>query len=176
MMIVDYKSSDVGPYGELLFIPGRFQVKNKKCYSISKIYVSTMESVLNGVINWGIPKEYANLKFEMIDKKVERITVNSERGAIADLSLKPLRISFPINTRFLPFKIELVQNYEEKYFYTRISGKGNACIAKLIDIDINPELFPDISYLKPILTIKIDPFKLTFPVPKIESTGIYTHI
>ncbi len=175
VMIVDYNSSNVGPYSELLFIPGRFQFKNRKYYSISKIYVSTMESVLNGILNWGIPKEYANFEFETVDKQVERIIVNAERGIIADFSLKSLRISFPINTRLLPLRFELVQNYQGKYFYTRILGNGNACIAKLVSVNINSKLFPDISNFQPILAIKIDPFKLTFPVPTIESTGVDTH-
>jgi len=172
VMIVDYKSSNVGPYGELLFIPGRFQVRNRKCYTISKIYVSTMQSVANGVLNWGIPKEYANFKFEAIDRNVERLSANSESGIIAEFLLKSSRISFPINTRLLPFRFELVQNYKENYFYTKISGNGNASLAKLVSVNINPELFPDISHCQPIFVIKIDPFKLIFPIPKIESAEI----
>ena len=172
VMIVDYQSSNVGPYCELLFIPGRFQFRNKKFYSISKIYVSTMESVVNGVLNWGIPKEYAKFQFEMVDRSVERIAVNSDRVDIADFLLKSSRISFPINTRLLPFRFELIQYYEERYFYTTISGNGNASLAKLVGIHINPGLFPDISDFQPILAIKIDPFKLIFPVPVIESKQI----
>jgi hypothetical protein len=59
VMLVDYQSSPVGPYHELLFIPGLFSFNKKKVFSISKIYVSTQSSVVNGIENWGIPKEFA---------------------------------------------------------------------------------------------------------------------
>ena len=63
VMLVNYKQSNAGPYGELLFIPGKFKFNNKKLDNISKIYVSTMESVVNGRLNWGIPKEKADFSF-----------------------------------------------------------------------------------------------------------------
>lgn len=169
VMIVDYQSSNIGPYSEFLFIPGRFRFRTKKFYSISKIYVSTMGSIVNGVFNWGIPKEYATFKFEMVERNIERIIVNSDKGVIAELLLKSSRISLPINTRLLPFRFELVQKYKEKYFYTKLSGKGNASGANLLNIHINPDLFPDISHHKPVFVMKINPFNLNFPAPKIES-------
>lgn len=42
LMIIDYKDSDVGPYQEILFIPGLFNFKAKNFFSISKIYVKKM--------------------------------------------------------------------------------------------------------------------------------------
>ena len=41
VMLVNYQSSPVGPYGELLFIPGMFHYKGKYYWHISKIYVSS---------------------------------------------------------------------------------------------------------------------------------------
>ncbi|NOS55010.1 MAG: hypothetical protein HOP37_01990, partial [Cyclobacteriaceae bacterium] len=63
VMLVDYKTSPVGPYRELLFIPGIFSFNKKKVFSISKIYVSTQNSVINGIENWGIPKELADFRW-----------------------------------------------------------------------------------------------------------------
>jgi hypothetical protein len=48
IMLVDYATSDAGPYEELLFIPGKFHHEGKKLNTISKIYVSTIDSVVNG--------------------------------------------------------------------------------------------------------------------------------
>jgi len=45
VMLVDYNTSNAGPYGELHFIPGKFKHQNKRLNSISKIYVSTLASV-----------------------------------------------------------------------------------------------------------------------------------
>ena len=72
VMLVDYEESDAGPYGELLFIPGKFRFGGQKLDTISKIYVSTMESVVNGRANWGIPKEKADFSFEKTDGGAEK--------------------------------------------------------------------------------------------------------
>ena len=50
VMLLDYTSSDVGPYRELLFVPGRYSLGGRRCYSISRIYVSTPESVANAFL------------------------------------------------------------------------------------------------------------------------------
>ena len=36
MMLVNYQSSPVGPYRELLFMPGKFKIDNQKWYSRSE--------------------------------------------------------------------------------------------------------------------------------------------
>src|SRR6187549_840298 len=77
VMLVDYHTSGVGAYRELLFIPGVFEVNGKNYYSITKIYVSTMASVVNGQENWGIPKEVADFDIQRLDDSSERITVSA---------------------------------------------------------------------------------------------------
>lgn len=54
VMIVRYDDSDVGPYDELIFIPGRAvnPHSGKKDMCISMIYVLTDSSVWNGRRNW----------------------------------------------------------------------------------------------------------------------------
>ncbi|OJJ54787.1 hypothetical protein ASPSYDRAFT_476216 [Aspergillus sydowii CBS 593.65] len=65
VMIVRYDDSDVGPYDELIFIPGRAvnPHSGKKDMRISTIYVSTDSSVWNGRRNWNIPKHRARFEF-----------------------------------------------------------------------------------------------------------------
>jgi acetoacetate decarboxylase len=58
------QTSGVGPYKELLFIPGVFHINGRYTYSISKIYVSTEASVRSGIENWAIPKEVADFTIE----------------------------------------------------------------------------------------------------------------
>lgn len=60
LMLVDYSESNCGPYRELLLIPGSFRVRDKTLASISRIFVSTTESLASGRRNWGIPKELAD--------------------------------------------------------------------------------------------------------------------
>jgi hypothetical protein len=54
VMIIRYEETDVGPYDELIFIPGRAAnpKTGKKEMRISNIYVSTDASVWNGRRNW----------------------------------------------------------------------------------------------------------------------------
>src|SRR4051794_14743049 len=62
LMMVDYSQSNCGPYQELLLIPGRCLMGGRSYYSISRIFVSTDVSVVNGRRNWGIPKEQADFR------------------------------------------------------------------------------------------------------------------
>src|SRR5262245_61022490 len=55
VMVVNYENSEVGPYRELLFIPGLFE----RGFSITRTYVSSQASVDSGRANWGIPKQLA---------------------------------------------------------------------------------------------------------------------
>ncbi|MCE9499339.1 MAG: acetoacetate decarboxylase family protein, partial [Leptospira sp.] len=65
-VLANYEDSNVGPYYELLFIPGNFEQNEKMFKRITKIYVSSRLSVEQGIKNWAIPKEYAD--FSWIEK------------------------------------------------------------------------------------------------------------
>lgn len=166
LMLVNYKESNAGPYGELLFIPGKFRFNGKKLNNISKIYVSTMESVVNGRENWAIPKEKADLLFETVDKKTEKATVSINDNIIASFTIKHGKLRFPVSTKLLPFP--LVQKQDGKYYYTNFFGKGKGQFAKIKSVTINSEFFPDVSKIKPIAVIKVDPFDITFPKAEIK--------
>ena len=168
LMLVDYSTSDAGPYGELLLIPGKFKHKGKRLNTISKIYVSTMTSVENGRKNWGIPKELADFSFQSTDPDTEKVSIFSGVNTIAQFTLKSGKLSFPVNTKLLPFP--LVQYHEGKYYYTTFQGGGTGKLARLKDVHINPQLFPDVSGFKPLIAIKVEPFKITFPVATIASS------
>jgi len=165
VMFVDYTASNAGPYQELLFIPGKFKFLDKKLTSITKIYVSTNESVENGYRNWAIPKELANFKIEKLDKSKERISVFKGNEKILDIAFSHWNFKFPVNTALMPYT--LVQEKDSKYFITSFKGKGIRKLAFVDEIQVNKNLFPDISYFKPIAVIKVENFKIEFPIPKI---------
>ena len=168
VMVVDYEESNAGPYGELLFIPGKFRFGGKKFDTISKIYVSTMKSVVNGRANWGIPKEKANFSFEETGSGMEKVTVTADGKIAAEFTLRSGKLSFPVSTKLLPFP--LVQQYEGKHYFTDFFGKGKGHFSKIIDMKINPDLFPDVSNCRPIAVIRVEPFSITFPEAKIKSS------
>ena len=166
VMLVDYAQSDAGPYGELLFIPGKFRFGGKKLDTISKIYVSTMESVVTGRANWGIPKEKADFLFQQQEDGTEKITVKVDGRMAAQFTVRSGRLAFPVNTKLLPFP--LVQKYKDRFYYTSFSGKGMGHFAEILDVEVNPKLFPDISDCRPIAAIRVEPFAITFPKAELR--------
>ncbi len=167
VMLVDYETSNAGPYGELLFIPGKFNHLGQKRNTISKIYVSSLASVENGRRNWGIPKQQADFHFEKLDNQREHIQINLGETVLADFIIKSGGPAFPVDTQLMPFP--LVQLQDDQYFYTKFSGSGKGRLAKIEQIHIDPVGFPDISQCRPIAVIKVDPFRITFPEPVIKS-------
>lgn len=185
VMLVDYEKSDAGPYGEFLFIPGKFKFNKKRLNNISKIYVSSIASVQNGRTNWAIPKELADFKFTKLDDNTEQITITqpaqnkktsskktsaaktNSTDTIAEFTIKSSHLHFPVSTKLMPFP--LVQKQDDKLFFTNFFGKGLGKFAKINSIIINSSLFPDISLFKPLAVIKVDPFNITFPESTISN-------
>ncbi len=162
LMLVDYAESDAGPYRELLFIPGEFTFLRKKYYSITKIYVSSMESVENGKKNWGIPKELADFEIIPLGRNKERIIVKKDGIAFFDVTLKKRYIPFKVNTKYISNAI--VQKLEDDtIFLTEFNGTGTAKLALLKSIRCDEKYFPKICSVKPLVVTAIDDFKIEFP-------------
>ncbi len=165
VMIVDYKSSDAGPYYELLFIPGLIEYHKKRRFTISKIYVSTQISVDSGRENWGIPKELAHFSFETLNNSKEIIRIGKDNQIFFEAEISHYKLKFPITTGLLP--IVLHQYYNNKLFITKFKGKGMARFARVLSVNVISDFFPPIK--KPIAGFYVDPFELEFPIPEIIS-------
>lgn len=174
IMLVDYQTSPVGPYQELLFIPGLFRFANKTSFSISKIYVSTQASVRNGRHNWGIPKEQADFSFVPRPDGSQVISVSSQGEPVLTLRAKPWGIQFPITTRLMPgFRIVQKQLTAPEYgpkmtgtfLLTRPSATGTARLASLSDVQVNASLFPAFDSIRPLAALSVENVQMTFPAP-----------
>ncbi|MRR16332.1 MAG: acetoacetate decarboxylase [Deltaproteobacteria bacterium] len=163
LMIIDYTASDAGPYSELLFIPGKVHAGGGRWHRITKIYVSTMVSVLNGRRNWGIPKEPARFHFSRRDN-LERIEVVSDAGTFFQTEIKIAGPHFPVSTKLLPFP--LMQGKPGAWLQTTFSGRGWGRLAFIRSIESHQQYFPDLAGTKPLVAISIDPFHITFPPAK----------
>ena len=163
-MFVNYHDSTAGPYGELLFIPGRFKFPDGGRYSISKIYVSSMESVVNGQNNWGIPKELADFDFTVQGDGLEHIRISLAGQLIADCHFSSSRLGIPVTTSLLPKKFRTVaQNWKGKLFYTSPRARSTLKLARLRDAGFNAELFPDLNRVKVLGVFKADDMTMQFP-------------
>ncbi len=164
VMLVDYQESPVGPYKELLFIPGKFG--EEKLQSITTIFVDSEASTLNGRANWAIPKQTADFHWQK-EKGLDRVDVTLNGKPVFQASIRSGGISFPMNTGLLP--IRLRQELEDQVLFTQPEGKGWGKLARIQEVEVDPQLFPDIRGIKPLLALKVSPFTLTFPKPSIPA-------
>ncbi|AQG79710.1 acetoacetate decarboxylase family protein [Spirosoma montaniterrae] len=172
VMLVDYKTSAVGPYRELLFIPGLFRFGDTTSFSISKIYVSSEDSVWNGRQNWGIPKEFADFSFETNADGSRSITVSQNGQSFLSLRAKPWGPRFPITTKLMP-GFRVMQERLDRPGYeppglllTRPSASGAARLSTLSGVETDIRFFPDLSQIKPLAVLSVENFRMTFPVPE----------
>lgn len=179
VMLVDYATSPVGPYQELLFIPGLFRFGDTTNFSISKIYVSTEESVWNGRRNWGIPKELADFSFVSNPDGSRTISVRCSGQLVMTLRAKAWGPRFPITTKLLPgFRVvqEPLTANESSWeagsglLLTRPSAMASARLTSLSELLVDPALFPDLSQIKRVVALSVEKFSMTFPHPSCVDT------
>ena len=168
VMFVDYESSNVGPYRELLFIPGSLQFSAGRYLSISKIYVSTEASVVNGRANWGIPKERCDFGVRYGADGVDQITLMLDGHILAELTFGQRRfLSFklPFNTQWLPKTwVTMAQRLGGREFRYAPSARGLVKPARLLASSFNSALFPDISRGRVVACVKVTGFEMSFPL------------
>lgn len=174
LMLVDYQDSPVGPYHELLFIPGRYRLANgRKRYSISRIFVSSQNSVVNGRQNWGIPKDLAEFDLHYDKRGGVDATVSVDGEKICQLQFEAVGPTAPITTALVPKALRsLVQHWQGQQFeYTPAAG-GAASLAKLTHCWSDGNLMVDLNQAKPLLAVATKRFQMTFPISQItELTG-----
>ncbi|KAF3939678.1 hypothetical protein ABW19_dt0205616 [Dactylella cylindrospora] len=119
IQVVRYTSTPVGPYDEILYIPGHFSTPHSTSprYRITNIYVSKPESVYNGRHNWNIPKHLAVFNFDTSETTGQTtITVAHPESpespffvaVVKDIPLVS-RISIPFSTTFFPMNLDFHQ-------------------------------------------------------------------
>lgn len=171
MMFVDYQTSAVGPYHELLFIPGSFPFEDgQRHLSISRIFVSSMDSVVNGRRNWGIPKDLAQFEVRYGAQGVDQVTIRQDGALVAELKYRHYPLWLPFSTALVPRSLRtLGQHQENRSFVYTPSATGWVTPARLIEARSNPGLFPDLRDVSAPLTLRTPRFAMRFPVSQIYS-------
>ncbi|GAB2479617.1 acetoacetate decarboxylase family protein [Algoriphagus taiwanensis] len=167
VMLVDYTESPVGTYKELLIIPGKFGQPKKQ--AITHIYVDSEASTQNGRANWGIPKKTAPFTWEK-SEGTDQISIFSDGKKVFSATVAHGGIPFPVTTSLIP--IDLRQLWEKKTYLTQPKGTGWGKLAKIKSLELDPDFFPDIREIRPLLAVKVNPFHIHFPQPTILDEGI----
>lgn len=165
MMLVDYRQTDVGPYRELLFIPGRFDLGHRRAFSISKIYVSTEASVRAGIENWGIPKELASFARERRDDGSETFSVACDGRTFFSATLMPFGPRFPISSALVPLTV--AQALRDDLLITRPTAQGSARLCRVRKLWADGACFPNLAQVRPLVVVAVRDFRMTFPVPEV---------
>jgi hypothetical protein len=167
VMLVNYRTSGVGPYRELLFIPGLVDDAGRQAFSITRIYVSTEASVVSGRANWGIPKLLADFTWEPVDEQTEQVQVSTPEGGTffeARLTTQP-RPALPFNTDWLPTRPTLIQRGNAgEPLVTQPGGNGRVQFARMDSLRVDGRCFPDVGAFRPLLAVRATGFRLMFPV------------
>lgn len=170
MMFVDYATSPVGPYHELLFIPGAFDFAQGRYLSISRIFVSSEDSVVNGRRNWGIPKELAQFSVQYGQEGVDRVQLSRGGKTFADLCFKPWPLPLPMVGGLVPPRWRtLGQHHEGQEFIYSPLANGIISPASLRDARFDSAEFPDLSQASCMACVKVRRFWMTFPEARIQA-------
>lgn len=172
MMLVDYQESPVGPYGELLYMPGNFRFADgKRHFSITKIFVDSQQSLEDGRRNWGIPKELAAFSFEETGRNHEFVTLSNDAGVFAEMEFNAFGPSFPVNTFWIaPLFRTLGQVLDDTTFVFTLAGEGRARLAHFEPIYFDAAIFPDMTERHVIAAFRVEDFTLVFPEPERYAT------
>ena len=101
VLLVRYTDSPVGPYDELILFPGCFQFGDGTYYRISQIYVSSIESVVNGRRNWAVPKKLAIFQWSDNDTRVKIFLPNADQP-FCTIRIRPRLYCFPASSALVP--------------------------------------------------------------------------
>lgn len=175
LMYVDYAESACGPYRELLFIPGSFPFADgRRHLTISRILVSTWDSVVNGRINWGIPKDRAD--FDVVEAvaggREERIRVVSEGRELCDLRFAsvPFMPSLPVSSALLPERyLTLAQHFEGRDYFYAPQASGRVRPGRLVSWRFDAQLFPDLATTSVLAVFKVERFRMRFPLARVSA-------
>lgn len=160
LMLVNYDRTPVGPYKELLFIPGMRPNKRGRHFSISQIWVDSHESVQGGRENWGIPKHYAEFEWQEDD---DHLMVNVQDGGATFFSAA-FRLGgfrFPIVTG--PFFPMLYQTLNGMDYWTKPTASGRGRLAKVESMVTTHAGLPSAAEARVIAAVKIDSCEMVFP-------------
>ncbi len=167
-ILVRYTASPVGPYDELLLVPGQFQLGEVHHPSITTIYVSTRASVLNGQRNWGIPKRLADFEVTRPARRSERFVVRWGGAEVIDVELKRGWWRVPVSSSLVPHAFRtMVHVWEGRTLLTDVTASGWVCRADLRHIHCTAPLFPDVGQVAHAGVVAVPTFRMTFPPARV---------
>ena len=172
LLCVAYDEAPCGPYRELLFIPGTMDFGDARHPSISRIVVSTWDSVVNGRSNWGIPKDRADFDWTRGDSG-DHWRVSSDGKELCALDFTaPTGVRLPLRSSWVPRGLStFAQRQDGRNYYYRPEATGSLRLCRLRRWRFDPELFPDLSRAAVLTAVRIEDFRMVFPLARQSKQG-----
>lgn len=171
VMLVHYHHSPVGPYGELLFIPGLFRTLRGMRFSITRIWVDSAQSMAWGRKNWAIPKEMADFHWQAGPGNRQEVRVARDGKTLLELDYRTWGPRLRVNTGLLP--IHLIQPQEQASLEVSPRGHGRGQWARIGTLRIDHPDMPDISAYRPVGALRVTDFQMVFPpATPVAGTGV----
>jgi len=169
VLFVDYSETAVGPYRELLVTPAAYAHAQGTYPSITRIYVDSYDSVVNGRLNWGIPKDRADFERTPGAGGTETVRVSRAGHTFAELVLRPYGPTLPVRSWLLPSPLRtLVQHWQGKSYRFTLSASGKARLASVEHWSFDPNFFPDLARGRVLTGAYLPSFDMLFPVAELR--------
>jgi hypothetical protein len=169
-MFVDYAGSDVGHYHELLYIPGRLRFGEKDArLSITRIFVSSEASVVNGRLNWGIPKDRCDFDVTSTGDRDFVALRGADGRTFAELDLEPFGPRLPAPMRWTPRAWRTLSQIRDGRRFTYVPQAGGRFrFARVRNWRFDAQVFPDLARGRIVAALKITDFAMRFPVATVS--------
>lgn len=166
---VDYESSDVGPYRELLHIPRVARIGDAVGPTVEHIWVTLHDSAVSGNANWGLTKTVADIERLAESDGAERWTAEDPGGSLGEVVHRPYGPRLPIGK---PAGLgRLVQVRSGQRFQTPVGLRGLIRPTKVSEASLDPRRIADLSANRIVAAVSISSGTLSFGVPQIDPLG-----
>lgn len=179
VLVVRYTDSPVGPYDELILFPGCYKYGDQTYYRITQIYVSSIESVVNGRRNWAVPKKLAIFDWSEHNNIITvKIRLPNSTEPFCTLRIRPRLycLPLPVSSALIPISFRTIvqpalDEHGEPMRYFKISPTCTGWfrpIVQLIDFVTDGKEIPSHDAL-PVYRFGVgyEQFTLIFPEAEI---------
>jgi hypothetical protein len=162
---VDYSSSPVGPYLELLHVPRVVRWQGAVGPTVRDIWVDSLASATSGNANWGLTKSVIEIEREPLTGHSERWVATDGDRQLAKLIHHPF--GPPLPAAKLGAGMRLLQRREAKQFETPVSLLGLMRFSRVASVSFDPDLVVDLGQHRVIAAVSITHGRLGFLKPRV---------
>lgn len=169
--LVDYEHTDVGPYQELMLIPGKASYPGAVDYSVSHIVVDSAASMVNGRRNWGIPKGLADFDWRRMPDGSEHVVARQDEQVMIDIRLRPRGPTLPFSSRLIPGGLHFSQRDAGQTLRTRFDVRCGLRWAQLLGCETPGKRFPNVSGFRPLAVLHQSRFVIDMAAAQLKAAA-----